>query len=98
MSEHAQAAHQRDESVDLAVYVGLLILTVVTVAASWFHLGKIFAVATAVVIAATKASLIGLYFMDLRSERPLMHVILWSGIVLVGILLVGLIPDLALKW
>lgn len=88
----------RDETVDLAVYVLLLILTAVTVAASRLELGRIVAVGGAFAIAGAKAALIGLYYMDLREERALIHGIVWAGLAAVLILLLGIMPDVAFRW
>lgn len=96
MSKELEAQH--DDGVDLAVYLGLLFLTAATVGAAYIHLGRIFAVATAMVIAFSKAAMIGLYYMNLRRERPFMHLIVWTGIIAVLILLFGIIPDVSFGW
>jgi caa(3)-type oxidase subunit IV len=84
-----------DDALDLGVYLSLLTLTVATLAASHFsHGGRIMAVVLALIIASVKASLIGFYYMGLRRERAMMFVILGIGAVAVGILLVGILPDL----
>jgi cytochrome c oxidase subunit 4 len=51
----------------LAVLLGLLVLTVVTVAASRVHLGA-FNVWVAILIASVKSSLVLLFFMHLKHE------------------------------
>lgn len=57
----------------LKFYVGifgaLLILTVVTVAVSYVHLGTAGNITLALIIAAFKASLVAAFFMHLSSER-----------------------------
>jgi len=84
-----------DDALDLGVYLSLLALTAVTLAASHFtHGGRIMAVVLALIIASVKASLIGFYYMGLRRERAMMFVILGIGAVAVGILLIGILPDL----
>lgn len=84
-----------DDGLDLGVYIALLTLTVATLAASHLsHGGRIMAVSLALIIASVKASLIGFYYMGLRRERAMMFVILGIGAVAVGILLVGILPDL----
>lgn len=84
-----------DDGLDLGVYLSLLALTAVTLAASHFtHGGRIMAVVLALIIASVKASLIGFYYMGLRRERAMMFVILGIGAVAVGILLIGILPDL----
>lgn len=88
------AAHS-DDALDLGVYLSLLALTVATVGAGHFtHGGRIMTVSLALIIAAAKASLIGFYYMGLRRERAMMFVIIGIGAAAVGILLVGVLPDL----
>ena len=84
-----------DDGLDLGIYLALLALTVVTLAASHFtHGGRIMAIVLALIIASVKASLIGFYYMGLRRERAMMFIILGIGAVAVGILVVGILPDL----
>lgn len=91
----AGAAEHADDALDLGVYLSLLALTVATVGVTHFtHGGRIMGVALALIIASVKASLIGLYFMGLRRERAMTLVILGVGALAVGILLVGILPDL----
>ena len=68
MSESAE--HVR-ENIKLYRKIGgaLLVLTVVTVAASYIDLGVALGVVVALAIAATKGSLVGSYFMHLIGER-----------------------------
>ena len=69
----------------LLVFASLAVLTVVTVAVSYLSIPFVPALLIALVIATVKASLVGLYFMHLVSEK---HVILWvllvSGIFLIA--------------
>ena len=58
----------------ILVFVTLMVLTLVTVAVSRFHLPVHQAVAIALVIATIKGSLVACYFMHLISEKKL---ILW---------------------
>jgi len=53
----------------LGVFAALAVLTVVTVGVSYLHLSEGAAVALALVIAITKASLVALYFMHLIDEQ-----------------------------
>ncbi|HVE13142.1 MAG TPA: cytochrome C oxidase subunit IV family protein [Elusimicrobiota bacterium] len=84
-----------DESANLAVYIGLLCLTALTLAASLAGNGRIMAVALALIVASAKAGLIGFYYMDLRRERTFMVVLLAIGLLAVAVLLVGILPDLS---
>ncbi len=80
------------------VYIGLIALTVITVACYGLHLARIPAVALAMGIATVKAYLIGMFFMHLREDRPLVIGIAVTGILAVLILIVGILPDMAWKW
>jgi cytochrome c oxidase subunit 4 len=53
----------------LGVFAALAVLTVVTVGVSYMHVTEGAAVALALVIAITKASLVALYFMHLIDEK-----------------------------
>jgi cytochrome c oxidase subunit 4 len=64
----------------LRVWLALLLLTVVTVAATWVDLGSL-NLWLALAIATLKASLVVLYFMHLRYDSP------FNAIVFVGALL-----------
>jgi cytochrome c oxidase subunit IV len=66
----------------LAVWAALLALTFVTVAATWADLGK-FNLWLALIIATVKASLVALYFMHLRYDRPFHALILIGSLVFV---------------
>lgn len=84
-----------EEGLELGVYLTLLALTGATLAASLAGgAGRIVAVALAVIIATAKASLIGFYYMGLRRERTLVYVILAIGVLAVGSLLAGILPDM----
>jgi cytochrome c oxidase subunit 4 len=58
----------------ILVFVSLMVLTLVTVAVSTFHLPVHQAIAVALIIATIKGSLVACYFMHLISEKKL---ILW---------------------
>ena len=84
-----------DEGLNFAIYLCLLALTGATLAASLLNRGgRIMVVAVALVIATMKASFIGFYYMGLRREGKLPWIILGIGVVAVGILFVGLLPDM----
>lgn len=63
----------------LAVWAALVVLTVVTVAVTYVDLGPL-NLAVALLIATVKASLVALYFMHLRWDRP------FNALVLIGAL------------
>lgn len=65
----------------VAVFIGLMVLTILTVSVSYLHLLEIelavsVAVGVAMVIAAVKGSLVAAYFMHLKSELPAIYWIL----------------------
>ncbi len=87
-----------DDGIDLAIYLGLLVLTAATLAAGLLgRQGRLMAVSIALIIAALKGSLIGFYYMGLRRERALAYVILGVGLLAAAILLVGIFPDLTFR-
>ncbi|CAM2064311.1 Cytochrome C oxidase subunit IV family protein [Sulfidibacter corallicola] len=60
----------------IMVFVGLLVLTVVTVAVSYVDIGTSGNIVLALIIASAKASLVGAYFMHLISEKKLIYSLL----------------------
>ena len=55
----------------IVVFGALLVLTLVTVGVSYLNLTETPAVVIALAIAATKASLVAMFFMHLKGERPM---------------------------
>ncbi len=56
---------------------GLLGLgTIITVAIAYYHLHPLWAILLAMVVASTKASLVGLYFMHLNNEKKIIYAII----------------------
>ncbi len=70
----------------VSVWVTLMILTVVTVAASWIDLG-VFNIWLAMLIATVKAGVVGLFFMHLIWDRPFHSFILIASLFFVFILI-----------
>ena len=60
----------------ITVFVSLMVLTVVTVAISRFHLPIPIAVSVALLVALIKGSLVACYFMHLISEKKLIYAVL----------------------
>ena len=85
---HAEVAHVVPMRVLTAVFVALVLLTALTVAASEIDLGKLNLYA-AMAIAGTKATLVVLYFMHLRYDRPF-HLVVFLGCLLFVVLFIGL--------
>jgi cytochrome c oxidase subunit IV len=71
----------------LFVFGGLLILTMVTVAASYLHLSLAAAITLALFIATIKASLVACYFMHLISEKKLIYLFLGFTVIFFFVLL-----------
>lgn len=83
MSEHAASAPGHDAAdidrhvrIYITVFVTLMVLTIVTVAISRFHLPVRMAVAVALFVATVKGSLVACYFMHLISEKKLIYAVL----------------------
>jgi cytochrome c oxidase subunit IV len=70
----------------------LLALTIITVLAAGVNFGA-GNVVIALVIASIKASLVALFFMHLRHDKPMSAVILVSGLAMLGIFLIFCIVD-----
>jgi cytochrome c oxidase subunit 4 len=73
----------------LAVWSVLLVLTCLTVAATWVDLGG-GNLWLAMVIATVKASLVALYFMHLRYDQPFYAIVLLTALLFI-LLFVGLV-------
>jgi cytochrome c oxidase subunit 4 len=74
-SDHA-ADIDRHVRVYITVFVALMVLTVITVAISRFHLPIAMAVTVALLVATIKGSLVACYFMHLISEKKLIIAVL----------------------
>lgn len=95
-SDHAVDAMAGDHAVDIdrhvriyiTVFVALMVLTIVTVAVSRFHLPVPIAVTVALLVAIIKGSLVACYFMHLISEKKLIYGVLALTIVFFIVLMV----------
>jgi cytochrome c oxidase subunit 4 len=74
-SEHAIDL-DRQVRIYIAVFVALMVLTIVTVAVSYLHLPLAAAVTVALLVATVKGSLVACYFMHLISEKKLIYAVL----------------------
>lgn len=83
---HAQVGHVVPLRLLVGVLAILLVLTVATVAITWVDLGP-FNLIAALAIAWVKATLVLLYFMHLRWDRPFNAVIIISSLFLVVLFL-----------
>ena len=80
-------AHVADLKSLLAVFVGLMVLTAVTVAVSYFDFG-VLNLLVAMGVATVKAALVALYFMHLRYDNTFNATIFLIGVAFVGLFLV----------
>jgi cytochrome c oxidase subunit 4 len=76
----------------VAVWAALIVLTAVTVAVSYVHLGIGNAV-VALAIASAKASLVGLYFMHLRRESALVRAFALAPLLFLALIILGTLSD-----
>jgi cytochrome c oxidase subunit 4 len=65
----------------IGVFVALMVLTVLTVAVSYFHMPVVLAVIVALIIASFKGSLVAAFFMHLAHERRAIYWILLLTVV-----------------
>jgi cytochrome c oxidase subunit 4 len=99
MAQHVEHAHEHQDHTALyAKILGvLLFLTLITVVvAKFFHFGDV-DIIVAMLIASAKAALVGLYFMHLKFENPLVWVYVAFPIVLLFILIGGVLIDNPLR-
>ncbi len=75
-SGHDAADIDKHVKVYITVFVALMILTIVTVAISRFHLSVPIAVTVALLVATIKGTLVAGYFMHLFSEKKLITAVL----------------------
>lgn len=96
MSAHGQEQHHHGgPGVYTANLVGLLILTSITVGASYINFGSSSTnIAIALSIASVKAILVALFFMHLRWDKPVNAIIAMAGFLFLGIFLMFDLLDL----
>lgn len=95
MSQHLfdhEHHFSKESKVYLKTLILLLILTVITVAAAGIDFGSI-NVVIALSIATVKATLVGLYFMHLRYDKPVNAIIAMSGFLFLGLFLMACLSD-----
>ena len=95
MSDHDVDAMTSDHAVDIdkhvkvyiTVFVALMVLTIVTVAISRYHLPVPIAITVALLVAIIKGSLVACYFMHLISEKKLIYAVLALTVAFFAVLL-----------
>jgi cytochrome c oxidase subunit 4 len=80
----------------LAVFAGLLMLTVITVLVSYLELG-LMNVVVALLIASVKASLVALFFMHLKGESRLVWGFALVPILFLALIILGTLVDTQLR-
>src|SRR5216683_884665 len=87
---HTHGEHNHSERNNYKTYIliwaALIILTVITVSASYIHFGT-FNIVIALVIASLKASLVALFFMHLKYEEKITWVFFLYPLALLAILI-----------
>ncbi|KAA3631310.1 MAG: hypothetical protein DWP97_13480 [Calditrichaeota bacterium] len=90
MSEHTNTGH-KEHILPLSLYLGigsmLLVLTAVTVWVSFFDFGE-FNLVVAMIIAASKASLVALFFMHLKYDNKLYAIIFVSSLLFLAVFII----------
>ena len=81
----------------LAVFGALAALTAVTVSVSYLHLARPGAIGIALLIAFVKVSLIAAFFMHLKFEKKVIHIIFYTALFFVLVLLFIVLPDIAFR-
>ena len=83
--------HRPEIKLYIGVFAALMVLTAVTVLVSKFHLPRPQAVALGLMIACTKASLVGAVFMHLYGEKKLIHKFLYVAAFFAAIMIIPII-------
>ena len=86
-SEHGAPGHIIPFSYTLGTFITLLFLTVITVGVAQFDLGSL-DMPVALLVAGIKASIVSLFFMHLRWDRPINILVLIGSIFFVVLFLV----------
>ena len=79
----------------IGVLMALLFLTFVTVAVTWVEMDRQVGLIVAIAVATLKASLVLLFFMHLRWDRPFNAIVIIFSIVLVGLFIIFSLFDSA---
>ena len=83
--------HRPNITLYLGIFAALMILTGLTVFVSKFHLPRPQAIALGLLIACTKASLVGAVFMHLWGEKTLIHKFLYTAAFFGAIMIIPMI-------
>ncbi len=83
--------HRPNVALYVKVFGALMVLTMITVIISRFHLPRPQAIGLGLFVALIKASLVGALFMHLWGENKLIHQALWITVATAAILIIPLI-------
>lgn len=78
-----QESHAPNVKLYLLIFAALMVLTVVTVTVSYFHLPPAPAIAVGLMIATVKAGLVAAFFMHLKGERTIIYGLLGLTVLMV---------------
>ena len=79
-----------------AIFVALVVLTVLTLAVSMKRFNSEFVnIMLAMIVATIKASLVAIYFMHLKFEGKMIYAVLALPLILCSILVIGIVPDVS---
>jgi len=90
--EHGASHHVDPLWLYLLIFGGLLVMTIVTVGASFIDFGAANTI-IAVIIATVKASLVATFFMHLRHDKPFHTLVLVSGLLFLSFLFLFTLSD-----
>ncbi len=83
---HQEAHHIISNGTFILVWIGLLILTAITVGASVYYPGNV-GVAVAMIVTPIKAALILMYFMHLKYEKKVFVIMFLAAMSIFGVFL-----------
>lgn len=91
MSAHDAESIRREVKTYIGVFIALAVLTVLTVAVSYFHMPVVLAIVVGLAIATFKGTLVAAFFMHLKSEKKVIYwvllltVIFWAALMILPI-------------
>ena len=95
MSAHTTEGRHSTVKAYLGVFGALAALTALTVGASYLHFSsRSLAIGVGVTIAAIKVTLIGAFFMHLKFEKKIIHILIYTALFLLMVLLCLILPDI----
>lgn len=86
--------HDDHDALYLKVFIALAVLTCVTVGVAHIPMAAWLGIVAAFAIAATKGTLVALYFMHLKFEVKTIYIVVGVPLTLTIILILALMPDI----